>query len=153
MDHSSAYSEKLATPEKVTALMKRPKIINSSKDYFVERDGKVFAGTHILVDLWGAKSLTDKLFIEKALREAIKVCGASLLHIHLHQFGEGLGISGVAVLAESHISVHTWPERRFAAFDIFMCGDCIPELALPVFQKFFKPEKLETNIQLRGIVK
>tara|TARA_B100001123_G_scaffold196679_1_gene224003 strand:- start:1684 stop:2145 length:462 start_codon:yes stop_codon:yes gene_type:complete len=152
MDHSSPYSQKLATPEQVKAFMKGPKIRNPSKDYFVERDGKVFAGTHILVDLWGAKSLNDTLLIEKALREAIKVCGASLLHIHLHEFGEGLGISGVAVLAESHISVHTWPERQFAAFDIFMCGDCIPELALPVFKKFFKPEKLRTNIQMRGIV-
>ena len=152
MDHSSPYSQKFATPEQVKAFMKGPKIRNPSKDYFVERDGKVFAGTHILVDLWGAKSLNDTLLIEKALREAIKVCGASLLHIHLHEFGEGLGISGVAVLAESHISVHTWPERQFAAFDIFMCGECIPELALPVFKKFFKPEKLRTNIQMRGIV-
>ncbi len=152
MDQSSPYSEKLATPEQVTAVMERPTIKNSSKDYFVERDGKVFAGTHILADLWGAKSLNDKLLIEKTLREAIRVCGASLLHIHLHQFGEGLGISGVAVLAESHISVHTWPERQFAAFDIFMCGDCMPELALPVFQKFLKPEKIKTNIQMRGIV-
>ncbi len=100
MDHSSPYSQKVATPEQVKAFMRGPKIRNPSKDYFVERDGKVFAGTHILVDLWGAKSLNDTLLIEKALREAIKVCGASLLHIHLHEFGEGLGISGVAVLAE-----------------------------------------------------
>ena len=60
---------------------------------------------------------------------------ATLLHIHLHHFSEGGGISGVAVLAESHISVHTWPERAFAAFDIFMCGNTEPHRAMRVLEK------------------
>jgi len=61
--------------------------------------------------------------MEATLREAVLQAGATLLHIHLHHFTPNGGISGVAVLAESHISVHTWPERNFAAFDVFMCGD------------------------------
>ena len=51
------------------------------------------------------------------------------MHLHLHRFEKEQGISGVAVLAESHISVHTWPGKKFIAFDIFMCGDTKPELA------------------------
>jgi len=58
----------------------------------------------------------------------------TLLHIHLHTFEEGGGVSGVAVLAESHISVHTWPEKGYAAFDVFMCGNAEPRKALDVFK-------------------
>ena len=75
----------------------------------------------------------------------------TLLHIYLHHFGEEQGVSGVAVLAESHISVHTWPERNFAAFDIFMCGSCDPEAALPVLRKYFLPEDVKVEIQKRGV--
>lgn len=122
------------------------------KDYFVERDGVQFAGCHVLADLWGATNLDNQALIEQALRAAIDACGATLLHIHLHQFTDSGGVSGVAVLAESHISVHTWPERNFAAFDIFMCGNCDPEKALPVLQEFFQPADLQVNLQRRGIV-
>lgn len=122
------------------------------KDYFVERDGQVFAGSHVLADLWGASNLDDQDLIEKALREAVDTCGATLLHIHLHRFTDGGGISGVAVLAESHISVHTWPERGFAAFDIFMCGQCDPQNAIPVLNRYFEPAEIKTDLHRRGIV-
>jgi S-adenosylmethionine decarboxylase len=122
------------------------------KDYFVECDGQVFAGSHVLVDFWGAINLDNQELIEKALREAVETCGATLLHIHLHRFTEGGGISGVAVLAESHISVHTWPERGFAAFDIFMCGQCDPENSLPVLRQYFHPAEVKTEHHRRGIV-
>ena len=103
---------------------------DGQKDYFVERDGVLFAGSHLLIDLWGAKRLNEQAYIEQALRHAAEACGATLLHVHLHQFTGSGGVSGVAVLAESHISVHTWPERDFAAFDVFMCGKCNPADAL-----------------------
>lgn len=122
------------------------------KDYFVERDGVLFAGSHLLIDLWGACHLDDQDLIERALRAAAKACGATLLHIHLHQFTGSGGISGVAVLAESHISVHTWPERGFAAFDVFMCGKCDPQDALPVLRRFFDPEEVMVETNRRGIV-
>jgi S-adenosylmethionine decarboxylase len=123
-----------------------------AKDYFVERDGVVFAGSHVLADLWGARNLDNIDLIEHALREAVDVCGATLLHIHLHRFTEGGGVSGVAVLAESHITVHTWPERNFAAFDIFMCGKCEPMNALPVLRRFFQPTDLRVDQHRRGVV-
>jgi len=89
--------------------------------------------------------------MEVTLRKAIKAAGASLLHIHLHHFTPNSGISGVAVLAESHITMHTWPERNFAAFDVFMCGDANPEATIPVFRDAFKPEKISVSEHLRGI--
>lgn len=122
------------------------------KDYFVEQDGVLFAGHHILADLWGASNLDNAEMIERALREAAGNCGATLLHLHLHQFSDSGGISGVAILAESHISVHTWPERSYAAFDIFMCGSCDPTKALPVLEKYFKPDTLKIGDHRRGLV-
>jgi len=120
-------------------------------DHFVVRNGVEFAGTHIIIDLWGAGSLDDIELMEVTLRKAIKAAGASLLHIHLHHFTPNSGISGVAVLAESHITMHTWPERNFAAFDVFMCGDANPEATIPVFRDAFKPEKISVSEHLRGI--
>jgi S-adenosylmethionine decarboxylase len=58
----------------------------------------------------------------------------------------------VAVLAESHISVHTWPERNFAAFDVFMCGESEPARAIPVLEAAFTPSKVEVEEILRGKV-
>lgn len=121
-------------------------------DHFVVRNGVEFAGTHIIIDLWGAKPLDDLELMETTLRKAVDVSGATLLHIHLQHFTPNDGISGVAVLAESHISVHTWPERDFAAFDVFMCGDAEPEATIAIFREAFSPEKICISEHLRGIV-
>ena len=67
------------------------------------------------------------------------------------KFDSNGGISGVAVLAESHISVHTWPERGYAAFDIFMCGDAQPEKAIPILKGAFHPTRVTVGEQLRGL--
>jgi S-adenosylmethionine decarboxylase len=152
MDQTSPLSENIASTEELASLIETSVNDNATKDYFKERDGEVYAGAHVLADLWGAEHLDDIDYMEDALRKAVEVCGATLLHIHLHHFGDGCGVSGVAVLAESHITVHTWPERGFAAFDIFMCGSCEPELALPVLQKHFNPERMDTELQKRGII-
>lgn len=119
-------------------------------DHFITRNGVQFAGTHIILDLWGASRLDDLALMEITMREAVIRAGATLLHIHLHHFTPNGGISGVAVLAESHISVHTWPERNFAAFDVFMCGDAKPELTIPVLQAAFTPESVNVSEHLRG---
>lgn len=122
-----------------------------AKDHFIQRNGLEFAGTHLLIDFWGAENLADMQLMEAKFRECVEQCGATLLHIHLHHFTPNGGISGVAVLAESHISVHTWPERGYAAFDIFMCGDAQPEKAIPVLKGAFKPERVIVGEQLRGL--
>lgn len=120
-------------------------------DHFVQRNGLVFAGTHLIIDLWGACRLDELEHMEQALREAVTAAKATLLHIHLHHFTPNGGISGVAVLAESHISVHTWPERDFAAFDVFMCGDAEPERAISVLKAAFCPETVTVTEHLRGM--
>lgn len=94
-------------------------------------------GLHLLVDFYDAHHLDDLGFIEDALRLAARSCGATLLDVRLHSFGEGAGVTGVALLAESHISIHTWPEAGYAAIDIFMCGKLDPRLALPSLRTAF----------------
>lgn len=123
-----------------------------TQDHFIIRDGKEYAGTHLIIDLWGAKRLDELDLMESTLREAVEAAGATLLHIHLHHFTPNGGISGVAVLAESHISVHSWPERDFAAFDVFMCGDAQPEKAIEVLKRAFTPTGVNVETILRGEV-
>lgn len=123
-----------------------------AKDYFVTRDGLKFAGAHLLLDLWGAENLTDPKAIEQALADAARAAQATILHIHLHQFSPDGGVSGVLVLAESHISIHTWPERAFAAIDIFMCGSCDPYRSVPVLKAAFRPRTMQLSEQRRGLI-
>ena len=124
----------------------------AQKDYFVEKDGVKFAGMHLLADLWGASNLCDPDHIDRALRQAAEASGATILHGHFHHFGPDGGVSGVLVLAESHISIHTWPERDFAAIDIFMCGACNPYLGLPALKAAFQPATLTLSEQRRGLI-
>jgi S-adenosylmethionine decarboxylase len=120
------------------------------KDYFIERNGARYAGTHLIVDLWGAERLDDLAHVEATLRDAVIAAKATLLHIHLHHFTPNQGISGVAVLAESHISIHTWPENGYAALDVFMCGGADPQATIAVLRAAFKPTRLAVEEILRG---
>jgi len=81
-----------------------------------------YDGVHVVADLYGAQSLDDLKYIDTTLRLAAAAAGATVLDVHLHSFGTGLGVTGVALLAESHISIHGWPEHGYAAVDIFICG-------------------------------
>ena len=125
---------------------------NEPKDHFITRNGVTFAGSHLIIDLWEAEGLGDRDRIEQALIDAVNAAGATLLHIHLHTFSDGGGVSGVAVLAESHISVHTWPEKGYAAFDVFMCGDAQPRKAMEVFKRAFNPGRIVVGEHKRGVV-
>jgi S-adenosylmethionine decarboxylase len=127
-------------------------ITEVQKDYFVEKDGVKFAGMHLLVDLWGANNLCDPDHIDRALRDAAEAAGATILHGHFHHFSPNGGVSGVLVLAESHISIHTWPERDFAAIDIFMCGACNPYDGLPALRAAFQPQSINLDEQRRGMI-
>ena len=122
------------------------------RDFYIERDGVRYAGTHLIVDLWEAERLDDLAHVEATLRDCVEAAGATLLHIHLHHFTPHGGISGVAVLAESHISIHTWPETGYAALDIFMCGCAEPRAAIEVLRTAFRPARLAVEEILRGRV-
>lgn len=115
------------------------------------RDGAVeYAGIHLILEFWGAKNTNSVKKIEQALRDAVARSETTLLHINLHKFSPQ-GVSGVAVIAESHISVHTWPEYKYAAFDVFMCGDKNPYKAVDVLKEYFNPKKIEIIEIKRGI--
>jgi S-adenosylmethionine decarboxylase len=142
-----------AKAEPVLSVVENPTAgsVEVQKDYFVERNGVKFAGTHLLIDLWGATNLNDIALTEKALVDAAKAADATVLHVHLHHFSPNGGISGVVVLAESHISIHTWPERDYAAIDIFMCGSCDPYKSIPVLREAFRPASVQFGEQRRGL--
>jgi S-adenosylmethionine decarboxylase len=121
-------------------------------DRFVERNGLRYAGTHLIIDMWDGEHFDDVGVIDLALRRAVQAAGATLLHLHLHEFTAGGGISGVAVLAESHIAIHTWPERAYAAIDVFMCGSAEPHKVVPVLRHMFKAHRIAISEQMRGIL-
>ncbi|WP_099823657.1 adenosylmethionine decarboxylase [Oceaniglobus indicus] len=118
-------------------------------DHFIRRGGKVFAGTHLIIEVVNGTGLDDEARIQQAFRDSVDLCGATLLHIHTHKFSPQ-GVSGVAVLAESHISVHTWPEIGYGAFDVFMCGDADPWRAVDVLKAAFATDDVRVRELLRG---
>lgn len=120
------------------------------KDYFCERDGVRYAGTHLIVDVLNGTRLDDIGHIETTFKKCIEVSGATLLHMHMHHFTPNGGVSGVAVLSESHISIHSWPEHGYAALDIFMCGEAKPHLAIEVIRQAFEPDEIIVKELLRG---
>jgi S-adenosylmethionine decarboxylase len=119
-------------------------------DHFVVRNGVRCAGAHLIIDLYEAERLDDLDHIEAALRRCVDEAQATLLHIHLHHFEPNGGVSGVAVLAESHISIHTWPENGYAALDVFMCGNANPDACVPVLREAFRPKNIAVSELLRG---
>jgi S-adenosylmethionine decarboxylase len=118
-------------------------------DHFAIRDGVRCAGVHLIIDLHGAEGLNDIDLIETTLRRCVDAAQATLLHIHVHHFQPN-GVSGVAVLAESHISIHTWPDAGYAALDVFMCGKASPDACIPVLREAFKAKRVDVNEILRG---
>lgn len=119
---------------------------------FCVRDGEqAYAGIHLIIELWNARYLTDPSRIRRILMQAVETCGATLLSVDLHVFSPNGGVSGVAVLQESHVSIHTWPEYEYAAIDIFVCGTINPRMALDVFKAEFSPESIQVKEIKRGI--
>jgi S-adenosylmethionine decarboxylase len=109
-----------------------------------------FAGIHLLVDVWNAEHLDNVGFIDALLRRMVDACGARLLNVQLHTFGEGLGVTGVATLSESHISIHTWPEYGYAAFDIFVCGAADPYKGARLLQDVYPRARFAITEHIRG---
>ncbi len=136
--------------EKQDAAVAAPADAEERDDHFVVRNGVRCAGAHLIVDLYNASRLDDLDHIEDTLRACVNAAGATLLHIHLHHFEPNGGVSGVAVLAESHISIHSWPERSYAALDIFMCGNANPDACVPVLRQAFSPKKIAVSELMRG---
>lgn len=94
-------------------------------------------GQHCILDVYQINDnwLQDAVAIEELLRQAAQAAQAHILTSHFHTFGGNGGVTGVLLLAESHISIHTWPEYHYAAIDIFMCGQLLTEAAVAKLQK------------------
>ena len=110
-------------------------------------------GTHALLDLYGcdAALLADAAALQALLQRAADAAGATTLAAHFHPFGEGMGVTGVLLLAESHISIHTWPEHRFAALDVFLCGSARPQAVRALLCEGLRAGRHEWNEIPRGI--
>jgi S-adenosylmethionine decarboxylase len=111
-----------------------------------------YDGRHLLADLHGCRAPLDDIgLVEQALRDAARVAGATILDLRLHHFGEGQGVTGIALLAESHISIHTWPEHGYAALDFFLCGRRHDiEGALAEVEAALKPADVQARTIARG---
>jgi S-adenosylmethionine decarboxylase len=135
--------------KKASVSVVAPPPAEEREDHFATRNGVRCAGVHLIIDLHGAKGLNDIDLIERTLRRCVDAARATLLHIHLHHF-QPTGVSGVAVLAESHISIHTWPDAGYAALDVFMCGKADPDACVPVLREAFEAERVDVSEILRG---
>ncbi len=110
-------------------------------------------GTHLLIELGGVDPalLDDPAWIRDTMTVAARKGRATVLNTSFHTFSPQ-GVSGVIVLAESHISVHTWPEEGYAAVDVFTCGNrAMPHLAAAHLVQAFSPASYKIREIPRGV--
>tara|TARA_Y100001968_G_scaffold298850_1_gene309023 strand:- start:129 stop:623 length:495 start_codon:yes stop_codon:yes gene_type:complete len=108
-------------------------------------------GRHCILELYECDhaKLNDEAFIRTILTSSAKIAGATLINLITHSF-KPQGVTGLALLAESHISIHTWPEIGYAAIDVFTCGDhTMPEKACKVLYEDF----LAKNFSFKNIAR
>ena len=120
------------------------------EDTTEDRSASTHAGRHLMIDIYGARRLDDVGHVERTLKRCVEASGATLLHMHLHPLKPTGGVTGVAVLKESHIAIHSWPADGYAALDIFMSGSADPARAIPVLQEAFEAGEVRVKTQLRG---
>lgn len=94
----------------------------------------------MILDHFGGVYAQDADALESALRAAARKAGATVVDAKFHRFGKGGGVTGVVLLAESHMSIHTWPELEYAAIDIFMCGAADAHIAAKHLEETLRPD-------------
>ncbi|MCR8846224.1 adenosylmethionine decarboxylase [Paenibacillus sp. SC116] len=110
-------------------------------------------GRHVAVDTWGVDFdlLNNADYLQSQLVEAAEACGATVLSVQSKQF-EPQGATVLVLLSESHLSIHTYPERGFAAIDCYTCGETVdPQLAIDYLVSVLKPEKTFAKKIIRGL--
>ena len=109
-----------------------------------------YAGIHLIAEFWYGKNIKSPRKLKRILIEAAKEAKNVPLKVSIHKFSPH-GITGVILLAESHIALHSWPEINYLAIDIFTCGcKAVPHKALKYLKKEFKPKEIETREIIRG---
>lgn len=111
-------------------------------------------GKHVLIEYYDcdSKVLKNTSLIEKYMIEAAKVAQATMVESVFHTFNPW-GVSGVVVIEESHLTIHTWPEYKYAAVDLFTCGDTIkPWAAFKFLEEELKAERADVTEISRGVV-
>ncbi len=111
-------------------------------------------GRHILAELYGCDStvLNDRQQIEVIFVDAALKAGAEVREVAFHKFSPH-GVSGVVVISESHLTIHTWPEYGYAAVDVFTCGDRVdPWVACDYIKEMLKAEHIFANELKRGFL-
>lgn len=110
-------------------------------------------GSHLLVELVGCEGqlLEQERYVGAAMREAADESEATVVEQSFHEF-QPYGVSGAVIIQESHYTIHTWPEHRYAAVDLFYCGGTIKvQRAVEVLRKRFKPERIKFLVVRRGL--
>lgn len=109
-------------------------------------------GRHVIIELWGCSEvINDTELVRSAMLEAVHAANATLLNIHVHTFSPQ-GVTGVAVLSESHLSIHTWPEHGYVAADVFTCGATTnPRAAADVLAERFEAKQTVVEELERGV--
>lgn len=111
-------------------------------------------GRHILAEYYGCdiNILNGLKLLEQSMRQAVLRSGATIIDSTFHQFNPH-GVSGVIVIAESHMAIHTWPEYGYAAVDFFTCGDRVdPWKAFDFMNEILKAARNTTRELKRGIL-
>lgn len=110
-------------------------------------------GRHVAVDTWGVdfELLNNAEWLQSQMVEAAEVSGATVLSVQSKQF-EPQGATVLVLLSESHLSIHTYPEKGFAAIDCYTCGETVdPQMAIDYLVSVLKPEKTHAKKLIRGI--
>ena len=110
-------------------------------------------GRHVIIELWGCSEvINDASLVERAMRSAVLAANATLLDHFVHEFSPQ-GVTGVAVLSESHLSIHTWPEHGYVAADVFTCGSTTnPAAAAEVLRQMFEATTADIRELERGVM-
>ena len=109
-------------------------------------------GRHVLVDFFGCAEHFDADGLTLRLTAAAQAAGATILGGGQHDFTENNGATAFLMLAESHISAHTWPEHGVIAIDIFICGETSADAALESLRGSFQPARETITVQTRGSI-
>ena len=112
-----------------------------------------YLGKHYLLELYDcpADLLSDPVFIGKKMNEAAEVMQATIVESNFHHFIP-LGVSGVIIIKESHLTIHTWPEYGYAAIDVFTCGKIYMDRGIEYLRKTLKAQNAEVKKIGRGEV-